>query len=194
MSFGVDTSDGDVDSLVVNNLGSGIVTVSLDEDTDDRGHDAISPLENPWSTGARAARRSVSSPRNPSEPSAMHSALVSWAMSTCDDCRVVVTANTENQLRTKTWPEIAKWARLSLTRSWWNVPAMSIYSAEPGRDKSWRADAIAWSENNTEAFAEATRRRLDPGGVAPDEAVARAEADAFARSIRQRATPPPSRR
>jgi hypothetical protein len=30
---------------------------------------------------------------------------------------------------------------------------MSIYSAEPGRDKSWRADAIAWSENNTEAFA-----------------------------------------
>jgi hypothetical protein len=65
----------------------------------------------------------------------------------------VVTANTENQLRTKTWPEIAKWARLSLTREWWNVPAMSIYSAEPGRDKSWRADAIAWSENNTEAFA-----------------------------------------
>ena len=78
---------------------------------------------------------------------------ISWAMSTCDDCRVVVTANTENQLRTKTWPEIAKWSRLSLTRGWWNVPAMSIYSSEPGRDKSWRADAIAWSENNTEAFA-----------------------------------------
>jgi Helicase len=78
---------------------------------------------------------------------------ISWAMSTCDDCRVVVTANTENQLRTKTWPEIAKWTRLSLTREWWNVPAMSIYSTEAGRDKSWRADAIAWSENNTEAFA-----------------------------------------
>lgn len=30
---------------------------------------------------------------------------------------------------------------------------MSVYSAEPGREKSWRADAIPWSENNTEAFA-----------------------------------------
>lgn len=78
---------------------------------------------------------------------------ISWAMDTCDDCRIVVTANTEAQLRTKTWPEVSKWKRLALTREWWNVPAMSIYSAEPGRDKSWRADAIAWSENNTEAFA-----------------------------------------
>ena len=79
--------------------------------------------------------------------------VIQWGMSTCDDCRVVVTANTENQLRTKTWPEIAKWARLSLTRDWWQIPAMSIYSSEAGREKSWRADAIPWSENNTEAFA-----------------------------------------
>lgn len=79
--------------------------------------------------------------------------IINWAMSTCDDCRVVVTANTENQLRTKTWPEISKWARLSLTAEWWATPAMSIYSKEAGREKSWRADATPWSENNTEAFA-----------------------------------------
>lgn len=79
--------------------------------------------------------------------------VIQWAMSTCDDCRVVVTANTENQLRTKTWPEISKWARLSLTQDWWQIPAMSIYSSEAGREKSWRADAIPWSEHNTEAFA-----------------------------------------
>lgn len=85
--------------------------------------------------------------------SACISMVIQWAMSTCDDCRVVVTANTENQLRTKTWPEIAKWARLSLTREWWQVPAMSVYSSEAGREKSWRADAIPWSEHNTEAFA-----------------------------------------
>lgn len=48
--------------------------------------------------------------------------------------------------------------------------------------------------SNTEAFAETTRRKLDAGGPAPDAAASRAEADAFARSIRQRATPPPSRR
>lgn len=28
--------------------------------------------------------------------------LINWAMSTCEDCKVVVTANTDNQLRTKT--------------------------------------------------------------------------------------------
>ena len=85
--------------------------------------------------------------------SALVGMVIDWALSTCDDCRVVVTANTENQLRTKTWPEIAKWTRLCLTAGWWNVPAMSIYSTEAGREKSWRADAIPWSENNTEAFA-----------------------------------------
>lgn len=79
--------------------------------------------------------------------------IIQWAMSTCDDCRVVVTANTENQLRTKTWPEIGKWARLSRLSAAWHVPAMSLYSVEDGREKSWRADAIPWSENNTEAFA-----------------------------------------
>lgn len=85
--------------------------------------------------------------------SATISMVINWAMSTCDDTRVVVTANTENQLRTKTWPEVAKWTRLSLSRDWWQIPAMSIYSNEPGHDKSWRADATPWSENNTEAFA-----------------------------------------
>lgn len=85
--------------------------------------------------------------------SAAISMILNWGMSTCDDCRVVVTANTENQLRTKTWPEIGKWARLAFNSEWWAVPAMSMYSTEPGHDKSWRADATPWSEHNTEAFA-----------------------------------------
>jgi hypothetical protein len=79
--------------------------------------------------------------------------IINWAMSTCDDCRVVVTANTDTQLRTKTWPEVSKWARLAANAAWWHVPATAMYSAEPGRDKTWRADAVPWSENNTEAFA-----------------------------------------
>lgn len=79
--------------------------------------------------------------------------VVNWAMSTCEDTRIVVTANTENQLRTKTWPEIAKWSRLSITSHWWSVPGLSLYSNESGRAKFWRADATPWSVNNTEAFA-----------------------------------------
>lgn len=42
--------------------------------------------------------------------SAFISMLINWGMSTCEDCKVVVTANTDNQLRTKTWPEIIKWS------------------------------------------------------------------------------------
>lgn len=79
--------------------------------------------------------------------------LILWAMSTFPDCRVLVTANTEAQLRTKTWPELAKWHRLSIFRDWFEFTATTLASTQPGHDKTWRADAIAWSENNTEAFA-----------------------------------------
>ncbi|MGF2655822.1 terminase [Serratia marcescens] len=85
--------------------------------------------------------------------SAWISMLVKWGMDTCEDCKVVVTANTENQLRTKTWPEIAKWQRLSITSDWFNCTATAIYANDPAHAKSWRADAVPWSENNTEAFA-----------------------------------------
>lgn len=47
--------------------------------------------------------------------SALTSMLICWAM-TQPDAKCVVTSNTENQLRTKTWPELAKWHRLALNR------------------------------------------------------------------------------
>ena len=40
--------------------------------------------------------------------SALVAMINQWAMSTAEDCKVVVTANIEPQLRTKTWPEINK--------------------------------------------------------------------------------------
>jgi hypothetical protein len=83
--------------------------------------------------------------------SALIGMIVNWAMSTCEDTRIVVTANTEKQLRTKTWPELAKWQRLSITAHWFSVQGMSIYAT--GREMAWRADATPWSEHNTEAFA-----------------------------------------
>ncbi len=85
--------------------------------------------------------------------SALVGMVINALMGTCTDARAVITANTENQLRTKTWPEVSKWTRLALNAHWWSVPAMSLYSVDAGREKSWRADAIPWSENNTEAFA-----------------------------------------
>jgi len=85
--------------------------------------------------------------------SALISMLVSWASDTCEDTRIVLTANTESQLRTKTWPEVLKWRNLALTRHWWRLTKTGIFSLFPGHDESWRVDAVTWSEHNTEAFA-----------------------------------------
>ncbi len=79
--------------------------------------------------------------------------ICQWAMSTCPNTRVVVTANTENQLRTKTMPEIGKWFRMAYNAAWWKPSAMGVASADPQASGSWRLDATPWSENNTEAFA-----------------------------------------
>jgi hypothetical protein len=79
--------------------------------------------------------------------------IAAWALDTMPDCRVVVTANTENQLLTKTMPELLKWRGLALTRDWFKTAAMSIASAERGHGHSWRLDAIPWSATSPEAFA-----------------------------------------
>jgi hypothetical protein len=86
--------------------------------------------------------------------SALVAWLILWALSTMSDTRGIVTANTEAQLRTKTWPELAKWHALMVNKEWFTYTNTSLYySARPGRDKTWRVDAITWSENNTEAIA-----------------------------------------
>jgi hypothetical protein len=69
------------------------------------------------------------------------------------NARIVVTANTDSQLRTKTWPEVIKWLRLMINRDWFKATATAVFSAEAERERLWRADAIPWSEENTEAFA-----------------------------------------
>jgi hypothetical protein len=85
--------------------------------------------------------------------SSLISMVRDWAMATMPDTKVVVTANTETQLTSKTWPEISKWHRLSATSHWFKATATSVYSLVKGHDNTWFADAIPWSENNTEAFA-----------------------------------------
>lgn len=79
--------------------------------------------------------------------------LIHWGLSTCDDTKVVVTANTETQLRTKTWPEVQKWHRRAINSHWFTATATAVHSVDISHAKSWRADAVTWSENNTEAFA-----------------------------------------
>jgi hypothetical protein len=77
--------------------------------------------------------------------------LIHWFMSCRPHPQVVCTANTETQLNTKTWRELAKWHKLALNKDWFDWTATSYYlKAHP---ETWKANAIPWSENNTEAFA-----------------------------------------
>lgn len=82
--------------------------------------------------------------------------LILWAIMTHEDTRGVVTANTEGQLRTKNWPELAKWYSLlqfDCLREMFALEASSIHSTQAGHERTWRIDAIPWSATNTEAFA-----------------------------------------
>lgn len=79
--------------------------------------------------------------------------VILWAMCTFPDTRGVVTANTENQLRTKTFAEVAKWHGLCLFKNWFDCTAMTLSSKQKGHEKTWRFDAIPWSETKPEGFA-----------------------------------------
>lgn len=85
--------------------------------------------------------------------SALVSWLIIWGVSTREDTKGVVTANTEKQLRLKLWAELAKWHRLFIGKALFKVTATSIQASDPEREKEWRIDAIPWSEDNPEAFA-----------------------------------------
>lgn len=85
--------------------------------------------------------------------SALVAWLILWAMATSTDTRGVVTANTNNQLMYKTWPELTKWAKLFILPGMFTVTATSIYSSQKKHEKTWRIDAIPWSKDNPEAFA-----------------------------------------
>lgn len=85
--------------------------------------------------------------------SALVAWLGMWAMSTVIDTKGVVTANTENQLKTKTWAELAKWHRLAINGHWFKFTATAMFSSDAKHEKTWRLDMTPWSERNTEAFA-----------------------------------------
>lgn len=85
--------------------------------------------------------------------SALVAWLILWAISTYEDTRGVITANTESQLRTKTWAELAKWHRLCINKHWFTLTATALFAMTKAHEKTWRVDCVPWSEQNTEAFA-----------------------------------------
>ena len=85
--------------------------------------------------------------------SALVSWVILWAFSTAPDTRGVVTANTEVQLKTKTWAELGRWFNQFIAREHFTLTATALLSKDPERERTWRIDQVTWSEKNTEAFA-----------------------------------------
>lgn len=87
--------------------------------------------------------------------SALVAWLIRWILDTRPMAKGIVTANTAEQLRTKTWGELAKWHNLGLTRHWWQLNsgagALSIYHKH--HREQWRCDAQTCREEQSEAFA-----------------------------------------
>lgn len=83
--------------------------------------------------------------------SAETSWIVLWAMSTRPHLAGWVTANTQSQLKSKTWRELAIWHKRAINSHWFEWTATRFY--EVNHQETWGIDAIAWSEHNSEAFA-----------------------------------------
>ena len=81
--------------------------------------------------------------------------IILWIMSTRPHCRGVVTANTGDQLSTKTWSELAKWQEKCITGHWFDVTSGkgSLKIVHKAFPKTWRCDAQTCREENSESFA-----------------------------------------
>ena len=84
---------------------------------------------------------------------ALLSILSNWAMSTCGDARVNITAGTGSQLATKTWPVLATWFRRCITNHWFSIQATSITAKQKWHEHTWRTDCITWSKEKPESYA-----------------------------------------
>ena len=85
--------------------------------------------------------------------SALVAIVILWALSTMEDTRGVITANTDTQLKSKTWAELSKWYQLFIAKNLFVYTATAIFANDKEHEKTWRIDAIPWSDSNTEAFA-----------------------------------------
>lgn len=79
--------------------------------------------------------------------------IIHWALSCWQDARIVVTANTGDQLATKTVPEAKKWFRRAINAHWFDCRSEFIKVKDEAHKDTWRADFITWSIERTEAFA-----------------------------------------
>jgi hypothetical protein len=77
--------------------------------------------------------------------------LANWIMSTRPGSRGTITANTFQQLQTKTFASVRYWASLSITSHWFDVSSDRMrHKSDPN---NWFCSAQTCREENSEAFA-----------------------------------------
>lgn len=81
---------------------------------------------------------------------AFGASAIHWFLATRPHPAIVATANTEDQLNKKLWREISKINGKAKNRDWfdWKASSFTMFN-----DPTAQAVALAWSENNPEAFA-----------------------------------------
>ena len=95
--------------------------------------------------------------------SALVAWIILWMLSTRLGATIIVTANTEQQLRSRTWAELGKWLTLSINSHWFAKTATTLKPASWFEDLLikdlkidtgyYYAQAQLWSEENPDAFA-----------------------------------------
>lgn len=95
--------------------------------------------------------------------SALVSWIVLWMMTTRIGSTVIVSANSESQLRSVTWAELTKWSSMLINSYWWEISATRIAPAKwlttlvedelKKGTRYWSVEGRLWSSENPDAFA-----------------------------------------
>ncbi len=95
--------------------------------------------------------------------SALVSWLILWMLTTRIGSTIIVSANSEAQLRSVTWAEVTKWLSLLMNSHWFEVSATRVMPAKwlaeiVERDlkkgtRYWSVEGRLWSEENPDAYA-----------------------------------------
>ena len=110
----------------------------------------------------KVLRSAISSGRGIGK-SALVAWLTIWMVTTRIGSTTVISANSENQLRSITWAEITKWLAMALNSHWFEISATRVAPAKwitelVERDlkkgtRYWGVEGRLWSEENPDAYA-----------------------------------------
>lgn len=77
--------------------------------------------------------------------------LADWILSTRPYSIGTVTANTYQQLESRTWAAIQRWTRLCITEPWFHIRNKGIYARQSPED--WKVVSQTCKEENAQSFA-----------------------------------------